>query len=135
MIERQPFDLKAYVHDIGTRPCFICGLVSNDPDFFHHRVFEDDETIIFLSKYPTLPGYCLVCPKEHREDLARDMSTDEYLRLQEKVHVLSRALKACSTPSEFMCFRSAANKPTATCIFMSFPCPQVCRSKSSNTMH
>jgi len=94
MIERQPFDLKAYVHDIGTRPCFICGLLKNDPAFFHHRVFEDDETIIFLSKYPTLPGYCLVCPKEHREDLARDMSKDEYLRLQGKVHVLSRALKS-----------------------------------------
>ncbi|AUW46376.1 HIT family protein [Rhizobium leguminosarum] len=94
MNERQPFDLKAYVHDIVTRPCFICGLVRNDPDFFHHRVFEDDETIIFLSKYPTLPGYCLVCPREHLEDLAGDMSTDEYLRLQEKVHILSRALKS-----------------------------------------
>ncbi|MGO7371268.1 HIT family protein [Rhizobium ruizarguesonis] len=94
MIERRPFDLKAYAQDIGTRPCFICGLVRNDPDFFHHRVFEDDETIIFLSKYPTLPGYCLVRPREHREDLAWDMSTDEYLRLQEKVHVLSRALKS-----------------------------------------
>ncbi|MGO8241967.1 HIT family protein, partial [Rhizobium ruizarguesonis] len=70
------------------------GLVRNDPDFFHHRVFEDDETIIFLRKYPTLPGYCLVCPREHIEDLARDMSTDEYLRLQQKVHILSRAIKS-----------------------------------------
>lgn len=93
MIERLPFDLKAYVRGIETRPCFICGLVKNDPACFHHRIFEDDETIIFLSKYPTLPGYCLVSPKEHREDLARDISTNEYLRLQEKVHILSRALK------------------------------------------
>ncbi|WP_064713115.1 HIT family protein [Rhizobium bangladeshense] len=94
MTDRQPFDLRAYMHDIATRPCFICGLIDNDPACFHHRIFEDDETIIFLSKYPTLPGYCLVCPREHREDLAQDMSTDEYLRLQEKVHVLSRALKS-----------------------------------------
>lgn len=93
MIDRQPFDLKTYVRGIETRPCFICGLVGKDPSFFHHRVFEDDETIIFLSKYPTLPGYCLVCPKEHREDLAQDLSIAEYLRLQEKVYVLSRALK------------------------------------------
>jgi histidine triad (HIT) family protein len=93
MIEREPFNLKAYVQGIGTRPCFICGLVEDDPAFFHHRVYEDDETIIFLSKYPTLPGYCLVCPKEHREDLARDISADEYLRLKEKVHILSCALK------------------------------------------
>ncbi|WP_434734207.1 HIT family protein (plasmid) [Rhizobium sp. YTUHZ044] len=94
MIDRQPFDLKTYVRDIATRPCFICGLIENDPACFHHRIFEDDETIIFLSKYQTLPGYCLVCPREHREDLAQDMSTDEYLRLQEKVHLLSRALKS-----------------------------------------
>ncbi|WP_064685994.1 HIT family protein [Rhizobium bangladeshense] len=94
MSDRQPFDLKAYVQDIAARPCFICGLARNDPAFFHHRIFEDDETIIFLSKYPTLPGYCLVCPKEHLEDLAQDISTDEYLRLQEKVHLLSRALKS-----------------------------------------
>lgn len=54
---------------------------------------EDDETIIFLNKYPTLPGYCLVCPKEHRQDLAHDLTGEEYLRLQAKVHILSRALK------------------------------------------
>ena len=77
MIERVPFDLKAYVRGSETKPCFICGLVNNDPACFHHRIFEDDETIIFLSKYPTLPGYCLVSPREHREDLARDISTDE----------------------------------------------------------
>lgn len=93
MGERQPFNLEAYLRDIATRPCFICGLVSGDPAFFHHRIFEDEETIIFLSKYPTLPGYCLVSPKKHREDLAQDLSTEEYLRLQGHVHLLSRALK------------------------------------------
>lgn len=92
MIKRQPFNLKDYLHDIGSRPCFICGLVADDPNFFHHRVHEDAETIIFLSKYPTLPGYCLVCPREHREDLAHDLARDEYLRLQEKVYFLFRAL-------------------------------------------
>jgi histidine triad (HIT) family protein len=55
-MERKPFDLQTYLEDIGTRPCFICGTVANDPRYFHHRVWEDDETIIFLSKYPTLPG-------------------------------------------------------------------------------
>jgi diadenosine tetraphosphate (Ap4A) HIT family hydrolase len=93
MSKRKPFNLDAYLRDITTRPCFICGLVSADPAFFHHRIFEDEETIIFLSKYPTLPGYCLVSPKKHREDLAQDLSTEEYLRLQWHIHVLSRALK------------------------------------------
>jgi histidine triad (HIT) family protein len=91
--ERKPFDLESYVRDIGTRPCFICGLVSGDPAFRHHVIAEDEETILFLSKYPTLPGYALVCPKAHREDLAEELNEAEYLRLQIKVHRLSRALK------------------------------------------
>jgi len=40
-----------------------------------------------------LRGYTLVCPKAHREDLAEDLSAEEYLRLQAQVHRLSRALK------------------------------------------
>ena len=93
MNERKPFDLAAYAHDIATKPCFICELVQGNPAFRHHVIWEDDETIIFLNKYPTLRGYALVCPKAHREDLAEDLSHDEYLRLQGHVHRLSRALK------------------------------------------
>ena len=94
MTERKPFDLEAYVRDIGTRPCFVCGLVNRDPSYRHHVIAEDDEAILFLSKYPTLPGYALVCPKTHHEDLAEDLKESEYLRLQAKIHRLSRALKA-----------------------------------------
>ncbi|MBB3452570.1 histidine triad (HIT) family protein [Rhizobium sp. BK313] len=93
MTERQRFDLDAYLDGIGSRPCFICRCVANDPAFFHHRVYEDAQAIIFLSKYPTLQGYCLVCPREHREDLSHDLSKTEYLHLQELVYVLSRVLK------------------------------------------
>lgn len=93
MDARKPFDLATYVRDIGTRPCFICELVRGNPEAFHHVVSRDDETIIFLSKYPTLRGYCLVCPTAHVEDLAEDLSPAAYLRLQAKVHRLSRALK------------------------------------------
>lgn len=90
---RVPFNLERYLDGIATRQCFICGCVANDPSYFHHRVYEDSETIIFLSKYPTLEGYCLVCPREHREDLSEDLSKAEYLRLQGMVFLLSRALK------------------------------------------
>lgn len=93
MDERQPFDLDAYVRDIGTRPCFICELVAGNPDYHHHVVARDDDAIIFLSKYPTLRGYCLVCPTSHVEDLAEDMTAGAYLALQAKVHRLARALK------------------------------------------
>lgn len=93
MDERKPFDLGAYTADIATRPCFICKLVQGDPAFAHHIIADDDDTIIFLSKYPTQRGYALVCPKAHREDLAEGLSRDDYLSLQAKVHRLSLALK------------------------------------------
>jgi diadenosine tetraphosphate (Ap4A) HIT family hydrolase len=90
---RQPFDLAAYTERTRSKPCFICEFLNGNPDFAHHMIAQDDETIIFLSKYPTLRGYALVCPRAHREDLAEELSRDEYLRLQAKVHRLSRALK------------------------------------------
>ena len=93
MDQREPFDLGAYTRDIATRACFICELVKGNPLYRHHVIHEDDETIIFLSKYPTLRGYALVCPKAHREDLADDLSRQEYLELQGNVHRLARALK------------------------------------------
>jgi histidine triad (HIT) family protein len=93
MSERKPFDLDAYARDIASKPCFICELVRGNPAFAHHVIWQDDETIIFLNKYPTLRGYLLVCPKAHREDLADELSREEYLRLQSHVHRLSRALK------------------------------------------
>ena len=93
MNERKPFDLEAYARDIASKPCFICELVKGNPAFAHHVIWENDETIIFFNKYPTLRGYALVCPKAHREDLAEDLTRDEYLRLQSHVHRLSRALK------------------------------------------
>jgi histidine triad (HIT) family protein len=93
MNERKPFDLQTYARDIASKPCFICELVKGNPAFAHHVIWEDNETIIFLNKYPTLRGYALVCPKAHREDLAEDVSREEYLRLQAHVHRLSRTLK------------------------------------------
>jgi histidine triad (HIT) family protein len=91
--ERQSFDLDTYVRTVSGGRCFICELVAGNPDYRHHVVHDDDEAIVFLSKYPTQRGYCLVAPKAHREDLAEDLSSDEYLSLQRKVHRLSRALK------------------------------------------
>lgn len=93
MFERQSFDLERYVRDRATAPCFICAMLAGDPAFHHHVIAEDDETILFLSKYPTQPGYALVCPKAHIEDLAEDLSPEAWLRLQAQVHRLSRALK------------------------------------------
>lgn len=93
MEQRLPLDLDRLVRHATDGPCFICGLVARDPAFHHQVIAEDEETIIFLSKYPTLRGYALVSPKAHIEDLAEQMTTEAYLALQAKVHRLARALK------------------------------------------
>jgi histidine triad (HIT) family protein len=93
MSERQPFDLDLYIRERAQGPCFICAMLNGEPGYHHHRIAEDEETVLFLSKYPTQPGYTLVCPKAHVEDLAEDVSPEAWLRLQERVHRLARSLK------------------------------------------
>lgn len=93
MVERLRFDTAAYVEAMKTRPCFICGLVSGDPAFSHHVVFEDDFAIAFLNKYPVLEGYVLVCPKAHLEQVTGDLNRRDYLRLQSLVFDVSEALR------------------------------------------
>ena len=93
MTEHTPFDVAAYVARTKAQSCFICELVRGNSEFFHHIVYEDGESIVFLNKFPTLRGYTLVCPKRHKEDLADDLTREEYLRLQALVHRVARALK------------------------------------------
>ena len=93
MAERQRFDVAGYVESIRTGPCFICGLVSGDPAFAHHIVFEDDFAIAFLNKFPPLAGYVLVCPKAHLEQVTGDFSLPDYLRLQTLIYRVSEALR------------------------------------------
>lgn len=94
MAERQKFDVASYVASVQSRPCFICGLVSGDPEFAHYIVHEDAFAIAFLNKYPPLPGYVLVCPKAHLEQVTGDFSREDYLRLQALVHEVGEALRA-----------------------------------------
>ncbi|HLJ52294.1 MAG TPA: HIT family protein [Rhizomicrobium sp.] len=93
MVDRVKFDVAGYVERTKAQPCFICELVRGNPDFAHHVVYEDAEAIVFLNKYPTLRGYTLVSPKSHKEDLADDLTHEEYLRLQSLVQRVARALK------------------------------------------
>jgi diadenosine tetraphosphate (Ap4A) HIT family hydrolase len=57
-------------------------------------VFDDGEHIAFLNRYPTLYGYVLVSPRRHVEHVVRDLSAEEYLRLQAVVYRVARAVEA-----------------------------------------
>lgn len=96
-----PFDLQQYERRVSEGPCFVCGFVQGRPDHRHHLVYEDDDTVAFLGRYPTLLGYCLVAPKRHVESWVHDMEPREFLRFQGVVHQVARAI-AATVPTERM---------------------------------
>jgi len=93
MFERYHLDVPKYVRDCQTGPCFICEIVVGNPAYPHHVIYEDPWTIAFLNRYPTLYGYVLVAPKEHREQATGDFSVEEYLALQRVVYQVAEVVR------------------------------------------
>jgi diadenosine tetraphosphate (Ap4A) HIT family hydrolase len=91
MFARQQLDIKAYLADIQSKPCFICAIVSGD-DTSHHLVYRDEVAVAFLSKYPPLYGYVIVAPLKHSEQVTADFTLDEYLALQRVVYRIGEAV-------------------------------------------
>ena len=56
-------------------------------------MYEDEDHIAFLNRYPTLFGYTLVAPKEHLTDVTASFSTEAYLSLQRVVWRVSEAVR------------------------------------------
>jgi diadenosine tetraphosphate (Ap4A) HIT family hydrolase len=95
--EPSPFDLDGYSRQVRADArdgrCFICSIVAGERD--DHAIIDRDEvSIAFLSRFPTLLGYCLVAPIEHRTNVVADFSENEYLELQRRVHRFGCALTA-----------------------------------------
>ncbi|MFD8379737.1 HIT family protein [Streptomyces sp. NPDC059679] len=93
--ERQPMDLKAYTARAQRGPCFVCAFVSGHPDFAHHTVYEDDDHIAFLDRWPTVVGKVLVAPKRHIEHVVRDLDPESYARLMLVVREVALAVEDC----------------------------------------
>ena len=95
MLERLPFDSAAYERRTREGPCFICGLADGDPELraANFMIYEDDEVLVFLNRYPTLVGYTLVCPRRHVERVIGDLSEEAYLRLQLWVYRVGQAVQ------------------------------------------
>jgi diadenosine tetraphosphate (Ap4A) HIT family hydrolase len=49
--------------------------------------------VVFLNRYPTLYGYTLVAPLEHREHVTGDFNLDEYLQIQELIYRVAEAVR------------------------------------------
>ncbi len=87
------FDMQGSVQRIQTGPCFICEIAAGNLNG-NFIIRQDDEFISFLNKYPTLYGYALIAPIEHKEHVSTDFTPEEYLRLQKQVYRLAEAVRA-----------------------------------------
>jgi ATP adenylyltransferase len=92
MDKRKRVDFNAIREELRGR-CFICEMLAGNPEYQHHVVYDDDRAVAFLNRYPSLYGYVLVAPKDHREQVTGDFSLDEYLHLQAVVHRVGEAIR------------------------------------------
>ena len=92
MDTRKRVDFNAVREELRGR-CFICEMLAGNPEYQHHVVYEDERAVAFLNRYPSLYGYALVAPKDHREQVTGDFSLDEYLHLQAVVHRVAEAIR------------------------------------------
>jgi ATP adenylyltransferase len=90
---------QAYAERSQQGPCFICAIAAGDPGYPHWIIYEDEQAIVFLSKYQVLYGYTLVAPRLHREHVTGDFSPDDYLALQRLVHRVGEAVRR-AVPTE-----------------------------------
>ena len=97
----QRFDIDAYERRSHKGPCFVCLIADGDANqrADNEVIFEDDEVLVFLDRYPTVEGYVLVCPRRHVEHVTGDFNEDEYVALQRWVHRVGEALRR-SVPTE-----------------------------------
>ncbi|MGW0822154.1 HIT family protein [Streptomyces sp. NPDC002845] len=91
-------DLDAYAARAQGGPCFVCAFVGGDPDYRHEAVYEDEDHVAFLDRWPTLPGKVLVAPKAHVEHVVRDLDEDRYTRLMLVVRKVALAVEAVFAP-------------------------------------
>lgn len=85
-------NVDEYQRRVRDGRCFICRIVDGTHEFDHGEIWRDDQAIVFLNRYPTLRGYILVAPIEHKRSLTEDLVIDEYLALQRLVYRVGRAV-------------------------------------------
>ncbi|WP_189314507.1 HIT family protein [Streptomyces brasiliensis] len=87
-------DHEAYAARARCGPCFVCAFLAGHPDYRHETVFEDDDHVAFLDKWPTVPGKVLVAPKAHVEHVVRDLDEAAYAGLMLVVRQVALAVEA-----------------------------------------
>ncbi|QKG18599.1 HIT family protein [Actinomadura verrucosospora] len=91
-------DHEAYETRTRGGPCFVCAFLAGDPEYAHELIYEDDETVAFLDRWPTLAGKVLVAPKAHVEHVVRDLDEPAYTRLMLAVRRVALAVESVIEP-------------------------------------
>ena len=69
--------------------CIFCDILSGKRD--GHIVYEDDDHIAFLDKYPIDDGHTLVIPKKHYERIT-DMNADDVGKMFSLIPKIAKAI-------------------------------------------
>jgi histidine triad (HIT) family protein len=69
--------------------CIFCGIVERSIPAY--VIFEDDQFIAFLDRYPISIGHTLVLPKAHLERV-RDMSVEAFCALYSRVYAVNQII-------------------------------------------
>ena len=91
--DRQAMDLGAYTARARSGPCFVCSFLAGHPDYSHERVYEDEDHVAFLDRWPTVRGKVLVAPRAHIEHAVRGLDEVAYLRLMRVVREVALAVE------------------------------------------
>ncbi|MFI0444181.1 HIT family protein [Actinomadura sp. 6N118] len=98
MTDRQPMDHEAYQAQARSGPCFVCSFLSGHPDYAHETIYEDDDHVAFLDRWPTVPGKVLVAPRLHIEHVVGDLDEAAYTRLMLVVRRVALAVETVFRP-------------------------------------
>lgn len=70
--------------------CIFCKIILNEIPVY--KVWEDNNTLVFLDINPINPGHILVVPKEHSDDLF-ELEESSYINLLKTAKMLAPKLK------------------------------------------
>ncbi|MDT7847340.1 HIT family protein [Streptomyces justiciae] len=84
-------DVEAYAARTRSGPCLVCAFLAGHPDYPHEKVYEDEDHVAFLDRWPTVRGKVLVAPKAHIEHVVRDPVEAAHLRLMQVVREVALA--------------------------------------------
>ena len=90
---RAALDLAALAERARNGPCFICAFLTGEPGYEHELLYQDEERVAFLARYPTLRGYTIVAPRRHLEQIGGDLSKPAHVALQALVYDVADALR------------------------------------------